>query len=47
MRKIYEIEKNVPMPFKTAYKYPFENMEVGDSFTIQMESSERINIGSR
>lgn len=31
----FEIEKNVPMPEKhVRWKYPFDQMEVGDSFFV-------------
>ena len=29
----YELDKNVPMP-KASSKYPFEDMDVGDSFFV-------------
>lgn len=32
---MYKIEKNIPAPVKNAkFKYPFEHMEVGDSFFV-------------
>lgn len=30
----YKIEKNIPMPNKRSAKYPWHDMEVGDSFLI-------------
>lgn len=41
----YEIEKDVPLPTKTAgppsgsSKYPFASMEVGDSFCVKANGS--------
>lgn len=36
--KIHKIEKNIPVP-TTHYniKYPFDNMEIGDSFIVDDE----------
>ncbi len=31
---MYEIEKNVPRPQRVECKYPFEKMDIGDSFLI-------------
>lgn len=37
---MYKIQKNVPIPSKTAHGrkkvYPFEKMEVGDSFAVPL-----------
>lgn len=33
----YEIEKNIPVPEKEGPKYPFKQMEVGDSFFVECQ----------
>lgn len=40
---MYEIEKNVPLvnKYRTMRKYPFDGMEVGDSFVVP--DRERVN----
>ena len=40
---MYEIDKDVPMPEAiTACKYPFHNMEVGDSFFVLLEKDQSL-----
>lgn len=37
MSSEFKVEKGIPVPaFKDAYKYPFSNMKVGDSFFVPM-----------
>lgn len=40
----YQIEKNIPISTKRAdiVKYPFSQMEVGDSFTVPIEERHKI-----
>ena len=35
--KTYSVQKDIPLPRKGPYKYdfPWENMEVGDSFVVE------------
>lgn len=45
----YVIEKNVPMKNKVAKKkfvrkYPFDEMEVGDSFAVEAENREKVRV---
>ncbi len=41
--KIYEIEKNVAIPeVHSKIKYPWPNMEVGESVSIQAEDGEKL-----
>ncbi len=35
------IEKNIPVPVTNTFKYPFEEMEVGDSFLISGDEAVR------
>lgn len=37
---MYKIEKNIPIRFKGISIYPFEKMEVGDSFAIPFTNEE-------
>ena len=40
---MYEVEKNIPLPFIFRIekrKYPFEEMEVGDSFFITLKEKD-------
>lgn len=39
---MYEIEKDVPVPRHLNVKYPFEKMEIGDSFTESLKKRNRI-----
>jgi len=37
------VEKSVPMPMlRKVYKYPYETMDVGDSFTVPVEDRARV-----
>lgn len=39
----YEIEKNVPLPPRASKrKYPFDSMEVGDSFLAPVEERQNV-----
>jgi hypothetical protein len=47
----YEIEKNVPMKQKVERakfkrKYPFDDMEIGDSFLVATENREKVRVAS-
>ena len=47
----YEIEKNVPMKHKKdkerfTRKYPFADMDIGDSFKVEPENRERVRVAS-
>jgi hypothetical protein len=47
---MFEVEKNVPMPPVYAgrnAKYPFADMEVGDSFAIPLDGVPAMNGGDR
>lgn len=39
----YIIEKNIPIPDKSNRKYPWDKMEVGDSFLINEYSPAKLN----
>lgn len=34
---MYEIESNIPLPSEAAGKYPFEKLEVGQSFLVRVD----------
>lgn len=34
IKPVYKIEKNIPIPIKS--RYPFNEMEIGDSFEIEV-----------
>lgn len=36
-----EIEKNIPIPGSSGLKYPFDKMEVGDSFYVELKGDEK------
>lgn len=38
----YKIEKNIQIPLKRTRKYPFDEMEVGDSFMIEGYTPKKI-----
>ena len=45
---MYTIEKNIPMPNPirdgvAQYKYPFFDMEVGDSFVVPVDPTTKLN----
>lgn len=40
--KIGEIEKGIPIPFEITSMYPYEGMEVGDSFLITTEDAKEV-----
>ena len=43
-----KIEKNIPVPpFRKALKYPFEEMQVGDSFLVTDVKRENLAITAR
>lgn len=42
---IYQVDSELPVPVGRATKYPFDSMEVGDSFSFPIV--ERANIQSR
>lgn len=46
---MFEIEKGVPIPASRSFKYPFKNMEVGDSFFCQHQGvrSSAMHFGRR
>lgn len=39
----YKIEKGIPIPEKSRFKYPFRDMDVGDSVFIPGKKSDRIS----
>ncbi len=41
MMSEYKIEKNVPLP-TPSHKYPFASMEVGDSFLVTDDPTNRV-----
>lgn len=45
---MYPIEKNVPIPQKNRHgrpsKYPWRDMEVGDSFVMQLKVNSAVNM---
>ena len=45
---MYKVEQNIPMPNPTCngvayYKYPFFNMNVGDSFAVPVDPTTTLN----
>jgi hypothetical protein len=45
---MYKVEQNIPMPNPTCngvayYKYPFFNMNVGDSFAVPVDPTTNLN----
>lgn len=38
----FKIEKNIAMPSHSAHVYPFESMEIGDSFLYPDSSASRV-----
>ena len=43
---MFEIEKNIPIPISVYNKYPFGEMEVGDSFFVSVKNEDRHVIGN-
>lgn len=40
----FKIDKNIPMPTRRYSKYPFNEMEVGDSFFVEGKSNALLSI---
>jgi hypothetical protein len=40
----YKIDKNIPTPIQRYCKYPFKDMEVGDSFFVDSKSNNMLSV---
>jgi hypothetical protein len=43
----YNIDKNIPHPNFNRVKYPFKDMEVGDSFFVPLDGVDALTIKNR